>query len=444
MRRVVGRVSRWAALTLLAVIGCAVPVEDDLGEPPEDSVGPEAAIAPLRSIRRGDLPTIYAQIDVPDAKIVALVRDALDGLGMDAKRGPRREDRVYVGRWYVAWVDQTGFVGKINGLWQLNGRRGDALGFVLRRGKRPINVFVPGERGDGAWPAGYAGAEHFEMPNPNRPGGGSCGDFCGQYGHLEANPIGSKANQNWRSCNGLRGDWDRLHRPTVERAEADSVTWIFQAPMVRIADFEGSADGNDCGADWVFADGKRRRVHLLAGYRLYADRPFVDRIYTVVNPAGNPPFTTNYSGIGGFVMTSWPNPLPEKSIHEFWRLAPDADRDRRICWRQPCDGGDEILLRPGAWTAVGRGRSAPSRDVVFGYARAAFSMSPAARDVRGRTFTVDVVGEHDDLDVGGCLCTVHGGIEMGGGMIHGAGAEPSLPLRGGARVSATRRLSLTP
>jgi hypothetical protein len=205
------------------------------------------------------------------------------------------------------------------------------------------------------------------MPDPDRPGGGDCGDcgdggdggFRGQCGHVEAVLLGDKANSQWRSCDRVRGDRDARSRPVVDEADAGGMTWHFEAPLARVADFDGGADGSDCGAGWVFPGGERRRVFLRAGYRFYADRPFVDRVYAIRKPAGNPPVFTRYSAIGGLVMTSWPDPMPAKAPGNAWRFGPEADRPSRVYWGQPCEGGNEIPLAPGVWTAVAGGARRP-------------------------------------------------------------------------------------
>ena len=52
------------------------------------------------------------------------------------------------------------------------------------------------------------------------------------------------------------------------------------------------------------------------------------------------------------------------------------------------------------------------------------------------------MGPSDNADTGFCLCAAHGGIEMGGGLLH-AGA--SLPIgSGGLTIEAKRRLTIAP
>ena len=53
-------------------------------------------------------------------------------------------------RWLVAWIDETSFYGKMNGLWTLNGSV-SGLDFTLVDGVRPVNSLVVGEFGLSGW-----------------------------------------------------------------------------------------------------------------------------------------------------------------------------------------------------------------------------------------------------------------------------------------------------
>ena len=141
--------------------------------------------------RRIDLPFIYDFSGAPQAHVDGLIRRAIDGLGFEDGTGPSALDRVFVNRHFIAWIDETGFYGKMNALWPLNGNPDD-LDFVMLEGRRPVNAFIVAERGDGQWPAGYMGSEHIEFPNhvPEDDDNPDCRDsFCGQYAHGEAHRI---------------------------------------------------------------------------------------------------------------------------------------------------------------------------------------------------------------------------------------------------------------
>ena len=78
-------------------------------------------------------------------------------------------------------------------------------------------------------------------------------------------------------------------------------------------------------------------------------------------------------------------------------------------------------------------------DMVLAWLDQPFTFSAFPDNVPGQTATLSHVGESDNADVGVCLCTVHGAVEMGGGLLHGG---TSLPLTGGElSIEARRRLS---
>ena len=116
-----------------------LPPAVDVAAP--DTAPGDVASSDAGAITDPSLPRIHDHSGAPPARVLALVRAALAGLGFDPARGegPNPDDRVFVGRFYLAWIDETGFHGKLNGLWTLNGAAGDALDFVHqgRRRSRP-------------------------------------------------------------------------------------------------------------------------------------------------------------------------------------------------------------------------------------------------------------------------------------------------------------------
>ncbi|MFN3201613.1 MAG: hypothetical protein ACE366_24635 [Bradymonadia bacterium] len=360
------------------------------------------------------LPRIHDLSGVPPAHVDDLVRRALDGLGLDAETGPAPLDRVFVGQWYIAWIDETGFYGKINGLWTLNGDLG-ALDFVLLDGDRPVNTFIVGEHGEGRWPGGYMGSEHIEFPNgtPEPDDDRDCADegrFCAQYSHGEAHRYTDPDIPAWRACNDGSPSWD-THFSPYEIALTDDgrgIRLMYEGPLTKQGDFGGSSRGRNCHDDFLFPDGMRRRVYLRTGYTLSADGHAFDRLVQVRNPAGNPRFDGPFSFIGGFVMTDWPNAHPLKGLHRYGRVD-----QRQVSFRW---GDGEATLPRGQWAALPGG--VPDHDVILAWAGQPISLSAFPGYTAGRAFTLSHVGPEDNDDTGICLCVVHGAIEMGGGLIH--------------------------
>src|SRR5262249_38824958 len=260
------------------------------------------------------------------ARVIALVTSAIDGLGFDPAggEGPNPGDRVFVGRRYMAWIDQTGFYGKMNALWILDGADGDALDFALADPDgRPVNFFIPGEDGDGRWAAGYRGAGHVEFPNhtpeANDPASCANGDTCNQYGLDEAPPITNPHIPWWSACNGGATHFDTRIDPVSVEVIPGGLKLVYEGPLVKEADMDGNYDGDACHADYLFPDGVRRRVWLRVGYELHGDTNYFDRTMQLRNPSGNPQLAGAMSLIGGFVITEWPAPHYLKRINRFWR-----------------------------------------------------------------------------------------------------------------------------
>ena len=375
------------------------------------------------------LPRIHDFSGAPPERVEQLVRSALSGLGLGEEDGPNERDRVFVGRRYLAWIDETGFYGKMNGLWLLRGDAQD-LDFVLRDGDRPVNSFAVGERGIGVWPDGYMGAEHIEVPNrvAEEDDDPSCAvfpSFCAQYSHAEAPHFTNPRIPTWRACNEGSPSWDTHFSPySVERI-ADGLRIMYEGPLTKRGDFGGSESGNHCHEDWLFSDGVRRPVYLRVGYELSASDERIDRLMQVNNPAGNPTFAGDTSFIGGFVMTSWPQPHPLKQLNRYVRV---ADRQVQVTW------SDRVIqLAPNTWNALPD--DVPAHDVVLGQANQAVTLSARAGLMQGRSSTLSNHGP-DNRDTGFCLCVVHGAIEQGGGLI-----STAVP---GGQLShlATRRLTL--
>lgn len=409
-----------AALAALALIALTACDENPMGATPPGA---------------GLLPVVHDLSGAPDERVEALIVEALDGLGLNAATGPSPLDRVIVGRQYMAWIDETGFVGKLNGLWALTGE-GEALDFALRDGGRPVNQLVVGEHGRGGWPAGYPGAEHIEFPNrtPEPDDDPRCAerDWCNQYGVSEAAPITDRDIPWWSACNAGKPGFGRRFEAIDVVRSADDITLWYRAPLVKVADGDGRWDGDACHEDYLFADGIRRRVWLRLGWQFRADAPDFDRLLQVENPADNPPFDGPMSFIGGFVMTAWPDPHPLKGLDRFWRA---ERRDARISW-----GDREVLLPAGRWTDLRGEPVMRGRDALIAWAGQPLSFSDRAGYVAGRSFTLSHVGAVDNDDVGACLCAVHGGLELGGGLIHGGISLPVAP--GASSPVARRRLSL--
>jgi hypothetical protein len=429
----IGDMRRFASLAACALALAACAPGDT---PPDDEGEPAPAVLSQALLDDSMLPPIHNASGASAARALDLTRAALNGLGFSGPEAPNPSDRVFVGRHYLAWIDQTGFYGKLNGLWVLDAAAGDALDFVAKDADgRPVNVFVPGENGEGRFAGGYKGAEHVEFPNrtPEANDDPACAtrDWCNQYGLNEAPPITNTRIPWWSACNGGAPSFATKFEPVVVQPLPDGgLKLVYEGPLTKKADGDGNYDGDACHADYLFPDKVRRRVLLRVGYELFADKNYIDRTQQIVNPAGNPTFDGPMSLIGGFVMTAWPNPHYLKRLHRFWRA---ETRTISLSW-----GGQQVSLPAATWTDL-RSRPQPSTDVVLAWADQPLTLGGVNDYAAGRTATLSHVGPSDNADVGACLCVVHGAIEMGGGLVH---AGLSLPIAGGqSSIEARRRLT---
>jgi hypothetical protein len=222
--------------------------------------------------------------------------------------------------------------------------------------------------------------------------------------------------------------WTETVSPIEEQDLGDGLLLVYEARLTKQADGDGTWDNDACHEDYLFSDGVRRRVYVRLGFELWGGESYFDRTMQFRNPSGNPPFDGPMSIIGGFVVTQWPNPHYLKRLNRFIR--PEQGDVQ--------DSVHGVTLMAGEWNA--HLYPLPSSDEVFGWLGQPISLSVAPHYAEGRSATLSHVGPSDNDDVGFCLCSVHGGLELGGGLLHGG---TSLPIDGGTEsIEARRRLAL--
>jgi hypothetical protein len=334
-------------------------------------------------------------VATPRPRVRRLVRRAVEGLGFPLREGPRREDLVFVGSHYMAWIDRTGFSGKMNGLWPLNGSNAN-LDFVLVEPTlagtlRPINLLLPGEDGDGQWPAAYNGGEHYEIPRYQS------GRHTAQAGLREANHFTNPALETWRQC--INSDhaperWDRSVGVNSLRLRTDGAVEVkARAPLKIVARF--SAGAYACGTAFPFNNEQPGRMEIATGYVFHPREHGIERTYQLYNHAPHTyqPQSPVDKLIGGLLLTDWPHPHYLKQFQRWGRWdAPDLSRDAAFPYLGTGQVGDYIEVH-GTGT---RGLSAaPTR-------------------LAGRSIGVE---QSDPGGVGLCLCRAHGGVELGGAVL---------------------------
>jgi len=360
---------------------------------------------------RPGMPEFINKSGISDAHARQLAQQALDGLGFssNAQDGPSKKDIIFVGKYYIAWIDQTGFYGKMNGLWLLNGLTGESSDFLHKENGRPVNFFGVAEKGDGKWMLNYVGAEHYELPQLiNEPGEPPYGmEFANWYSVNEAGKILGSNLPHWKSAMNYRMGFSILNVPFERSESADQLYINYESPLTKESDGDLIKDGDHAHADMIFADLIRYPFYLRTGYTLYGDQPYFERHYQYRNEENNPPFTTKESGnwnlIGGLVITDYRSPYTYKTgLNKYVRL-------------------NEFSLNGlpvQSWVDVSPPRNAPP-DALWHYSQS-YTMSNNATFEAGNSIHISAssTGSRVD-DMGGCTCFVHGGLEIGGGVLGG-------------------------
>jgi hypothetical protein len=367
------------------------------------------------------MPELINQSGESDAVAKQLAQRALDGLGFGSNTpdGPSKKDIVFVGKYYVAWIDQTGFYGKMNGLWLLNGLSGDNLDFLHTEGGRPINYLGVAEKGDGRWMDNYVGAEHYEIPHLLHDKDKSPLLYIGReytdwFSVNEADVIRGNHLPWWKSAMVYRMGFSVLNQPIERRAVGNQLYINYEAPMTKESDGDLLPDGDRAHAHMLFADLVRYPFFVRTGYTLYGDQPYLERHYQYRNEENNPTFTAqevgNWHLIGGLVMTDYRSPYSFKTgLNKYVRL------NEFGLSGIPVD----------TWTEVTPPRNAPP-DALWHYQQS-YTMSNNATFEAGHSIHVSATSTGSRVvDMGGCTCFVHGGLEIGGGVM-GSGALPLAP-----------------
>ena len=408
--------------------------------------GPATAAPTTAAASAVPLPQLHNISALTDSRASELAGEALSGLGFapGAPDGPQPADRVVVSNTYVAWIDETGFYGKLNGLWWLSPTVSGDRSFTQRADDgRPVNQLIVGENGDGAWPIGIRGAEHIEVPNgtPEPHHDLSCvTSWCGQYAHDEAGAYSDPLIPWWRVCDpGTPGYLDHL-APIEVSITPTSVRLVYEGRLVKVADSAFPyTDTTGCRKDWLFPDGIRRPVHLRVGYELTADDPWIDRLQRIHNPDGNPPFESPFSVIGGFEVTTWPNARADKVVTRYVR--PETND----VW----DQWYNRTLTAGTWN-TGFTEVLGLRDIVIAWMGQPVSFSSTPAFENAKSLRLSHLGPKDNKDTAFCMCLIHNTIELGGGLLHSASTSPdpggaALPIAGGeTSIEARRRLETAP
>lgn len=303
------------------------------------SVAPRLAWASAEGDAAVASATLYNHtLTVSDRRCRELFGVAYDSLGFHYPEAIRAGDYLFCGRYYLAWIDNTGFPGEINGFWQLNGEDTDALDFVYGPDGLVRNMFIAAENRDGQWPDGYSGSIHLEILShtqelgppghriPVREQDLPCPfgeNACNAYAINEAgNPT---TPVWWSSCNGGSATFGTTFPYLTNVPSGESRKIVYENRLTKEADL-WDPDQTDCDsrhADWMFEDQYRRPLYIRTGWELHGTSALLVNTYQVRNPDGNPPPGGHAYVIHGIVPTSLTDPPPGKEFRNW--IMPSAD-----------------------------------------------------------------------------------------------------------------------
>jgi hypothetical protein len=206
----------------------------------------------------------------------------------------------------------------------------------------------------------------------------------------------------------------------------------YMTPITKGVDGDGEYDGDRCHANVLFHDDIRYPVYLELGYVFYKDKPYFDRTYQLVNPAGNKtlPVNTYMALIQGVVITKIPYTIPWKASL-FTYIRPDG-RDMRIK-----DGKDP----EGIWSKLYDAQATEDVITAMQGPHASYTISSNKSFEAGKSFYHSLYYS-DTLyfpptraDVAICQCIAHGAWEIGSGLLSNQYPVPA----GKASEEVTRR-----
>gem|GEM_PF-4079968 len=365
-------------------------------------------------------PTIYdCSGSTVAGRVEELVGRASAGLGFPSHEGPREGDFMFVGKHYLAWIDNTGFSGKLNGLWPLNAIP-DNLDFVLLEptpnGTRPVSMLLPGEDGDGRWPRAYNGAEHYELPRYKN------GRHDSQAGILEANHF-TDAPAWWRECindNTDPGRWDHPVGSTEVAVVAGGIRFRNEASMTIVARFH--PDSFACGSPYPVDDTETTDLRLVSSYIMLGDQPIIERRYQLINYGDRAVANVGMEKlIGGQILTDWPHPHYLKQYQNF------------ISW----DGEDLKKYAPLKYNGDGQ-----KSDFIQVRGTGTLTLSATPQLRAGQSISMQQEVDHAGEDLGVCLCIAHGGFEFTGSVLAGQRIAPRQETPGSIGPEQLRILNI--
>lgn len=389
-------------------------------------------------------PFIVNQSSGSDEHVKKLIDEAVSGLGFNSANhdGPNANDLIYVNNYYMAWVDQTGYYGKMNGLWLLDNKQGNSLNFLqsTKYNGRVVNFLGVAEDGDGKWLDSYMGAEHFEVPSYVKENDDNNAAIGGWYTVNEANPnLGSGGTRSipwWVCCSGdmnNKQSFAQVNPPDQIDVNNSQLRVKYMAPLTKGVDGDGTYDGDRCQSNVLFNNNIRYPLYLKLGYIFYKDKPYIDRSYQIINPAGNNtiPVNTYMAVIHGLLVTKTTATIPWKG-NLFSYIQPNG-QDMKIKRESLPEGVWSKLYDPKAMEDIIGSMQAPNSSYTISSNK---SFDAGSSFYHSLYYSDTLNYSQVRADVAICQCIAHGGWEIGSGLLINNNPIPA----GKTSEEVTRRL----
>ncbi len=382
------------------------------------------------------LPKILNESSAKTKHVELLIKEAIKGLGFDDSTldGPNIDDLVYINDYYIAWIDQTGFYGKMNGLWILNREKGGKLNFVpesIEKG-RVVNFLTVAEEGNGNWPGSYMGAEHYEIPgyvkenddNSTPVEKGISNWYTVNEASLNKGTGGLGHIPWWTCCSGVKNNkqsFGQINPPSEFDFKENQLKIRYMAPITKGVDADGLYDGDRCQANMLFFNNIRYPLYLKLSYIFYKDKPYFERTYQIFNPEGNTtlPVNTYMALIHGILITNKSYKIPWKG-----KMFSYIKSNSKINIFNKTNEYEDPKMNSWAKLDIGT-----DLDLIGGTAspNASFYISDNKSLDVGHSFFYTLFGEKTSVSEGQlykhdgnisyCKCVVHGDWEFGGGLL---------------------------
>ncbi|HEY4154110.1 MAG TPA: hypothetical protein VGM24_01745, partial [Puia sp.] len=185
-------------------------------------------------------------------------------------------------------------------------------------------------------------------------------------------------------------------------------------PLTKAVDGDGVYDGDRCQANVLFHNNIRYPVYLRLGYIFYKDKPYLDRTYQLLNPAGTQtlPVNTYMALIQGLLITKIPYTIPWKGAL-FSYIQPNGQNMKIKKGADP-EGVWSALYNPNTMEDIIGSMQAPNSSYTIS-SNKSFAVGKSFYHSLYYSDTLNYSHVHADVAI--CQCMAHGAWEIGSGLL---------------------------